>query len=129
MTATSTEKLLVDLDASIDALASEAKVDALNSILAEDFMYTHSTGKTQNRQEWTDSLIPLTGKRTRVVSNGEAEVHGDVAVVRGDLDIAWNDDRPVATDRYVRVYRLQDGQWRAISQRTVLAHDRQHPSS
>jgi hypothetical protein len=41
----------------------------------------------------------------------------------GDVDIVWMDGRH-NYDRYVRVHRLIEGEWRAISQRTVPAHDR-----
>jgi hypothetical protein len=58
-----------------------------------------------------------------VVSGARAELHGDVAVVAGDVDIVWN-DRPTKYNRYVRIFRLVDGVWKAISQRTVPAPDR-----
>jgi ketosteroid isomerase-like protein len=111
------------LDSSIDELASNGDFDALAPLLAEDFRYNHSTGLSQSRNEWLDGLKPLVGRRERIVSAVEVELHGDIAVVMGDLDIIWTDGRH-NYDRYVRVYRLADGQWRAISQRTLPAHDR-----
>ncbi len=119
-----TDTALQDLDASIVALASKGDFDALEKLLAEDFRYNHSTGHSQDKQEWLDGLKPLVGRRDRVTSSIQVEVHGDLAVAMGDLDIVWGDGRH-NYDRYVRVYRRgADGSWRVVSQRTVPAHDR-----
>ena len=114
---------LVRLDASIDEAASDADFARLNALLADDFIYAHSTGTVQDKTEWLESLKPLVGKRRRVVSGARAELHGDVAIVAGDVDIVWN-DRETRLNRYVRVFRLVGGTWKAISQRTVPAPDR-----
>jgi ketosteroid isomerase-like protein len=118
-----TEATLRELDASIDTLASKGDFDSLGPLLAADFRYNHSTGHSQNKTEWLDGLKPLVGRRERVASGVEIEVHGDVAVAMGDLDIVWTDGRH-NYDRYVRVYRLSDGNWQVMSQRTVQAADR-----
>jgi ketosteroid isomerase-like protein len=114
---------LRELDSRIDELASKGELDALGSLLAADFRYNHSTGHSQSKSEWLEGLRPLVGRRERVPSAIDIEVHGDVAVAMGDLDIVWTDGRH-NYDRYVRVYRLADGEWRAVSQRTVPARDR-----
>jgi len=111
------------IDASIDELASKGEFDALSALLAADFRYNHSTGHSQSKSEWLDGLRPLVGRRNRIPSSIAIELHGDVAVAMGDLDILWTDGRH-AYDRYTRVYRVTDGTWLAVSQRTVPAHDR-----
>ena len=111
------------LDARIDELASEADFSALTPLLADDFIYVHSNGTRQDRQVWMESLVPLAGRRKRVVSNVDVDLHGDVAVAMGDLDVVWNDGRTIK-NRYVRVYRRDAGSWRAIAQRTVPGYDR-----
>lgn len=117
------ESRLRDLDASIDALASRGDFAELGTRLAADFRYNHSTGLSQDKNEWLEGLKPLVGQRERRVSGVQVELHGDIAVAMGDLDILWTDGRH-AYDRYVRVYCEQDGQWLVISQRTVPAPDR-----
>jgi hypothetical protein len=117
------EANLQAIDASIDELASKGEFDALGALLASDFRYNHSTGHTQDKREWLEGLKPLVGRRDRIASSIQIEMHGDMAVAMGDLDIVWGDGRH-NYDRYVRVYRLVDGQWLAVSQRTVPAHDR-----
>ena len=122
-TTTSLEETLRALDASIDRLASAGDFTALSPLLARDVRYNHSTGHSQDKQEWLDGLAPLVGRRDRVTSEIQVEVHGDLAVAMGDLDILWTDGRH-NYDRYVRVYRLIDNTWQVVSQRTVPAHDR-----
>ena len=114
---------LRELDSRIDELASKGEFDALGSLLAADFRYNHSTGHSQSKSEWLEGLKPLVGRRDRVASSIEIELHGDLAVAMGDLDIVWMDGRH-NYDRYIRVYRVADGEWLAVSQRTVPAHDR-----
>jgi ketosteroid isomerase-like protein len=120
---TALQAKLQAIDSSIDQLASKGELDTLGALLAADFHYNHSTGKTQDKREWLEGLKPLVGRRDRVASSIQIELHGDMAVAMGDLDIVWGDGRH-NYDRYVRVYRLVDGQWLAVSQRTVPAHDR-----
>jgi len=122
-TTESAAETLLALDARIDETASDGDFAGLDPLLAEDFIYAHSTGAVQTKQEWVDSLKPLVGKRRRVVSGARAELHGDVGIVAGDVDIVWN-DRDTKLNRYVRVFRQQNGTWKAISQRTVPAPDR-----
>jgi len=120
---TGLEDMIRELDMSIDALASGGDFEALGRLLAADFRYNHSTGASQDKTEWLEGLKPLVGRRERNVSAVKVEVHGNVAVAMGDLDIVWTDGRH-NYDRYVRVYRSEDGEWLAISQRTVPAPDR-----
>jgi len=119
----SAAEALLKLDQSIDEAASDADFGRLNLLLADDFVYAHSTGTVQSKSEWLESLKPLVGRRRRVVSGARAEVHDDVAVVAGDVNILWN-DRDTKFNRYIRVYRRHRDSWRALSQRTVPAPDR-----
>src|SRR3954470_5946076 len=112
------------LDVSVDELASEGKFEALSALLADDFRYSHSTGLVQDKQEWLGSLKPLVGKRDRVANVVNVEMHGDIAVVKGELDVVWR-EAPTKYNRYVRMYRQVEGTWRAISQVTSPAYDRE----
>jgi ketosteroid isomerase-like protein len=123
MTDTDVQTTLREIDASIDQLASSGDFTGLEKLLAEDFRYNHSTGLGQNKREWLDGLKPLVGRRERVTSSIHVELHGDLAVAMGDLDIVWGDGRH-NYDRYVRVYRQVNDSWRVVSQRTLPAHDR-----
>jgi hypothetical protein len=112
------------LDITIDELASKGDWYALAALLADDFVYSHSTGLVQDKQAWLASLKPLVGRRNRVATGVAVEAHGDVAIVKGNLDVVWF-EAPTKYNRYVRIYRRQDGAWQAISQVTSPAPDRE----
>src|SRR6266480_3766383 len=95
------EAQLRELDSSIDELASKGRFDALAELLANDFRYNHSTGHSQSKSEWLEGLRALVGRRDRIPSSIQIEVHADLAVAMGDLDIVWTDGRH-NYDRYVR---------------------------
>jgi hypothetical protein len=119
-----TEADLSRIDVSVDVLASKGEFEALSALLADDFYYSHSTGLVQDKREWLDSLVPLVGKRDRVANVVGVEMHGDIAVVKGELDVVWR-EAPTKYNRYVRVYRQTNGSWHAISQVTSPAYDRE----
>jgi ketosteroid isomerase-like protein len=114
---------LAAMDRRIDELATKAELTELGDLLADDFIYVHSTGKRDDKESWLQSLRPLRDKRVRVASGIEVDFHGDVAIAMGDLDVIWNDGR-IAKNRYVRVYRRAAEAWSLIQQRTLPAPDR-----
>jgi ketosteroid isomerase-like protein len=116
--------VLRQLDVIIDTAVSERDAATLGSVLADDFVYTHSNGRSQSRQELIDAIAARDNPPRRVLSDVEAELHGQIAVTRGNLDIQYADDRANLYMRYVRVYRLSNHHWQAISHRTVHATDR-----
>jgi len=116
--------VLRQLDVIVDTAVSARDAATLGDVLAEDFVYTHSNGRSQSKPEFIASIAARQQPPRRVLSEIEAELHGDVAVTRGNLDIEYADDRPNLYMRYVRVYRLSNHHWRPISHRTVYATDR-----
>jgi ketosteroid isomerase-like protein len=116
--------VLRQLDLIIDTAVSERDAATLGSVLAEDFIYTHSNGRSQSKKDFIDAIAGREQPPRRVLSEIEAELHGDVGVTRGNLDIQYADERPNLYMRYVRVYRLSNHHWLPISHRTVYATDR-----
>ena len=109
----------------MDTAMAEQDRATLESLLADDFMYTHSNGMTQSKQEFIPPIMARVNPPLRLLSDCVGEVHGDIGVTRGNLDIVYHDDRPRLFMRYVRVYRKIDRQWRPISHRTLYAKDRE----
>ena len=118
-------KTLSDLDQAIDTAMSERDAAMLESALADDFVYTHSNGRPQPKPEFVAAILQRSDPPRRLLSDVHVELHDDIAVTRGDLDIHYLDNRPSLFMRYVRVYRRFGSDWRAISHRTVYATDRQ----
>lgn len=121
---TATESALQTLDPQIDTAMSQGNLAALDSLLAPDFIYTHSNGNHQPKGEFIEAIGKRENRPRRDLSEIEAEIHDDIAVTRGNLDIHYSDGRPQLWFRYVRIWRLSGGSWRAISHRTLYARDR-----
>jgi ketosteroid isomerase-like protein len=119
----STEDLR-SLDVAIDTAVSDQDATALDTLLAEDYIYTHSNGRSQTKREYIDGITARDNPPRRLLSDIQVELHDDVAVTRGNLDIVYGDERPNLYMRYVRVYRQTTGHWRPISHRTLYATDR-----
>ena len=116
--------VLAELDPKMDTAMAQQDRATLESLLADDFMYTHSNGMTQNKQEFIEPIMARVNPPQRILSESVGELHGDVGVTRGNLDVVYDDGRPRLLFRYVRVYRKIDGAWRPISHRTLYAKDR-----
>jgi len=116
--------VLAELDPKMDTAMAQQDRATLESLLADDFMYTHSNGMTQNKQEFIEPIMARVNPPQRILSESAGELHGDVGVTRGNLDVVYDDGRPRLLFRYVRVYRKIDGAWRPISHRTLYAKDR-----
>ena len=112
-------------DQTIDTAISEQNRAVLEALLADDFIYTHSNGRSQDKAAFIGGVVARENPSRRLLSGIAVELHGEICVTRGDLDIEYRDDRPNHYMRYVRVYRRTGGGWRAFSHRTVYADDRQ----
>jgi ketosteroid isomerase-like protein len=119
-----TASQLIALDPQIDTAMARQDGQTLDSLLADDFIYTHSNGLSQPRADFIAAILKRENSPRRDLSEVQAEVHGDITVTRGNLDVVYHDGRRLVF-RYVRVWRLIDGSWRAISHRTLYANDRQ----
>ena len=75
-----TRDVLAAEDRRCAAIAAE-DWDALRKTVADDFLYTHSNGKTQDRESWIAGIKP----RRRAVEHGGLMVRsfGEVALVSG----------------------------------------------
>lgn len=124
-TANLIETRLRALDIAVDTAISDEDDETLGRILGDDFVYTHSIERSDGLADflaWVHK--PRESRSRRELSNIKVEVHGDVAVTRGHLDIIYADQSRKYL-RYVRVYRRRTAdEWRLISSRTVPADDR-----
>jgi hypothetical protein len=118
------EKALTERNLAVDDCVTRADAAGLALLLNDDFEYTHSNGMHQNKAEYVAAAGARKDPPLRRLSDSINEFHDDIAVVRGSIDVIYDDGRPQLYLRYVRVWRLVAGQWKAISQRTVLATDR-----
>ena len=122
--APATETQLRELDVAIDTAISGRDAATLDRLLAEDFVYTHAGGKPEPKREFIATAVARDDPPRRTLHDLQVEPHGDVAVTRGTIEFIYADARPNLYLAYVRVHRLLDGGWRAISHRSFYVSDR-----
>ncbi|HVR97049.1 MAG TPA: nuclear transport factor 2 family protein [Thermoanaerobaculia bacterium] len=106
----------------VDARRFEAMVrrdrDALDSLLADDLTYTHSTGQVETKAQFLASIVSG-GMVYKSIQPRDVQVrlYGEVAVLTGRADLqvrAQERDMDIAA-RFTSVYVLQDGRWRMVA--------------
>jgi len=107
------------MDQRIEDAVVRADLKFLESAYAKDFRFTHGTGNIQSKDEWLKSVAKR-GFLSRKVSLVELELHGDVAVTFGRLDVIKSGEGGEKYSlRYVRVYERRNGRWEMLMHRTV----------
>ena len=96
-----------------------------------DFVFTHGGGATQTKADWI-RIAQRKPRRflERRTSNQSIEIHGDVAMVFGRLDVraAGSDSVPTCyAVQYVHLYAFQSGKWQFVSHRTTQSLEDSHP--
>jgi hypothetical protein len=116
--ASATETQLRELDIAIDTAVSSREAATLERLLADDFVYTHANGTPEPKREFIATAVGRADPPRRVLHDLQVEPHGDIAVTRGTIEFIYTDARPNLYLGYVRIHRLLDSSWRAISHRS-----------
>jgi ketosteroid isomerase-like protein len=111
-------------DAWVAAL-THRDVAALADLLDPDFADSAWNGALYRRQAILDAL-PHRPSANILLSDLDARVFGDTAVVRGVNTVRKPDGQVEARIRFTDVFRYRDGAWRAISaqETPILAKSR-----
>jgi hypothetical protein len=114
--------------AELDLIAWQQKIDDavvatdlafLQGAFTEDFHFKHGTGKEDTKQSWLESVEKNRGGFvSRIHSDVEAEIHGDIGITQGKLTVTRKNQSYLLL--YVRVYVHRDGRWQMLSHRTVV---------
>jgi hypothetical protein len=118
------EAQLHELDVAIDVAVSDRDAATLDLLLADDFVYTHAGGTPEPKREFIATAVARADPPRRILHDLQVESHDDIAVTRGIIEFIYTDARPKLYLGFVRVYRLLDGGWRAISHRSFHLVDR-----
>lgn len=109
---------LLAMDARWNSLRLAADADALDALLVDDWLLTHSDGRVQDKAAYLDDLRTRTRRNTRI-DNLDAEVRrfGDTLMVTGtSIQEAVSDGKPwQGRFRFTRIWRWQDGAWRMLA--------------
>ena len=122
--AAATEAQLRELDNAIDTAVSDRDAATLDRLLADDFVYTHANGTPEPKREFIATAVARVDPPNRTLLGLQVEPHGEVAVTRGTIEFTYTDARPNLYLGYVRVHRLLNSGWRAISHRSFYVVDR-----
>jgi len=108
----------------LEQRAEEATVSGdtafLETVFASDFTYARTTGEVENKAQWLQHVARKPFISRKIVAM-DIEIHGDVAVVHGQLDVAVHDDQGGHANlvKYLRVYELRNGQWQMLTHRSL----------
>jgi ketosteroid isomerase-like protein len=115
-------EVLLSINAHIDEAVVKKNIELLEKHYADDFVFTHGTGFVEGKASWIKNVgNPNTQFVSRVQDSTTVELHGDVALVIGKIEITRKDlDKNIAYGIwYIRVYRKKNDLWQMISHRTT----------
>ena len=108
----------------LEQRAEEATVSGdtafLENVFASDFTYARTTGEVENKAQWLQHVARKPFISRKIVAM-DIEIHGDVAVVHGQLDVAVHDEHGGHANlvKYLRVYEQRNGQWQMLTHRSL----------
>jgi ketosteroid isomerase-like protein len=111
---------LLVLNRQVDQNVVAQNIVSLEKIYAEDFVFSHGSGRVDGKVSWLKS-VAKGGFIKRDHDSVTVELHGEVAILRGKLSVEKkNKDK---TDRYwlryVRVFKMKKEKWQMISHITT----------
>lgn len=117
------EVLQTQADRNKAVLAQDVK--ALDSLLASELVWVHSSARVQNKAEYLEMVKTGASRWLKLDAQGmKARVYGDTAVITGELhQTTTGPGRPPAdrTLHTIEVYVKRDGRWQLTDcQATVV---------
>ena len=111
-----TEKTIAEAVVNLD-------FDTMNKIYADEFVFYHSTGVVEGKDDWLTKLRNGDAVYTaRIVDSLAVDFHGDTAITSGRIHLktkSTNPDRREFTVWYYRIYEERDGRWQMVSHRSL----------
>jgi len=102
----------------------------LDKRTADGFTFTHGGGRSDTKTDWLRKQVP--GRfLERKTSDYSVEVHGDIALVFGRVDVRVSGSADSGPSCYAMAYvhlsARQSGQWMLLSHRTTQVFEEPHP--
>lgn len=111
---------LIKLNQQLDDYVVSHNVRGLDSIYADDFVFSHGSGRVEGKVGWLGTVgranYPL-----RQHDSVRVELHPSLAIVKGKMDIKKiNKDKTDSYHlRYIRVFVLRSKRWQLVSHNTT----------
>jgi hypothetical protein len=97
-------------DQRIEALIA-ANYDVLSTLLTDNFSYTHSTGRVEDKITYLNKLRTGQTSFTSIkTSDRRVQSYGDISIVQGQTTIITN--KGVYKNIFLGVWHLQSGHWK-----------------
>jgi ketosteroid isomerase-like protein len=93
----------------------------LDQIYASDFVFVNGRGKKFNRSERMENLKTTPAPEEFAFSNEKIRVHGNVAIVNGEVNVRTKGVAPVH-DYVTLIFLKSNGQWHEISAQGTDVH-------
>jgi len=111
--------LLITLNQKIDDYVVLGNTAELNKLYADDFIFSHGSGRIEGKQSWFTS-VAKGNFLLRQHDSVTVEMHPGIAIVRGKLSVQKKTGKDSRYHlKYVRIYALRDKLWQMISHVTV----------
>ena len=112
---------LISLDREVQAAMVADDATVLSRDLRADFRFTHFGGEVETKKDVVRTAARKQGDFvSRDVLHPVAEVHGNVGLVLGSLNVMSGHTKPICyTLNYVHLYLWRAGQWQMVSHRTT----------
>lgn len=118
--ATSAEAELREIEQHVDSAILNGDTEFLQNVFSEDYCFTHFDGEVTDKAQ---SLQQVTKRpyATRRLDAVKIEMHGDVAVTEGLVDISVHGEHGNHSYlvKYIRVYQQRNGHWQMLMQDSV----------
>lgn len=115
---------------SVNRLIDKAVINKQYSILhkhyASDYYHTHASGKIDTKKSWIENVKkPSTSYTLRNHDSVTVELHKDIAIVTGTLEV----DRPAGRKKakYVRVFVYRQKLWQLLSHNAIYEWETKAP--
>lgn len=104
----------------IDTYVVAHNTTALDSLYAEDFVFSHGSGRVEGKQGWFTS-VAKGSFLSRLHDSVTVEFHPQLAIVKGKLSVQKKGKEKVDLYYlyYVRVYAFRKNSWQMISHITT----------
>lgn len=111
---------LVRLNQQIDQHVVDKKTGALDTLYAEDFVFSHGSGRVEGKNGWMQT-VARANYTLRHHDSVRVEMHPEAAIVKGRMSIEKVNKEK--TDRYylryIRIFVARQGRWQLISHSTT----------
>jgi len=117
---------LLQVDAERFRAMIQVDTEALDRLLANELVYTHTTGRVDSKQAFIDSLTSGNISYDAIKANDSVvRIYGDVAVVNGgaEFEVSGGGQQFAFPIRYTEVYNWQDDRWQLVSWQSTRLPD------